>query len=386
MINLLYLRRKWHERNAQVLLPAVLLAPIFVLVVYLLFETAKVSVAKIRNQFALDNAAYSQVSSTSTYLNAVAMVNGPLPYRVMQSVLADRDSSHILQPKDSKPNLPPIDVFDVFYKGGGVPSIGPEYENEAGLNKPPTAESNDWGVRYYDKVGEHVGDDKFSRSGWNKENPQKLPEPLPITSKKLVEDYKFAFTDGADTKDSVVMMALQFYLETYIYVGAIYKSQDYAYKQLSKNELMFREGYYLNVSNCKRSECARQSAAQLRKFLDIQTKPMDIGKFVFHYGFSSRMGSYHGGDEMELNSETLIQERLFQFAYLEQSSRSKLKTLGRGVLLKQPFSLPRNIFNINLEQKYKPYVRNRVKLTCPRGSNNCVWPNPLPKYNVRLEP
>ena len=55
-----WLVNKVRERRAQILLPSVLLAPIFILVIYLLFETAKVSNTKIRHQFALDNAAYSQ--------------------------------------------------------------------------------------------------------------------------------------------------------------------------------------------------------------------------------------------------------------------------------------------------------------------------------------
>ena len=57
---------KLKEKRAQILLPAVMLVPIFILVIYLLFETAKVSMSKVRQQFALDNAAYSQMSATST--------------------------------------------------------------------------------------------------------------------------------------------------------------------------------------------------------------------------------------------------------------------------------------------------------------------------------
>lgn len=382
-MNIYYLNRKWRERKAQVLLPAVLLAPIFALVVYLLFETAKVSMAKIRNQFALDNAAYSQVSSVSTYLNSVAMVNGPLPYRVMQYMA---DDAHKIRPKDSKRSvLPDITVFDLFYKGGGVPAIGPNYDDNAGTNKPPAAESTNWGLKYFEKVGEHT-DPKFSRAVWEKENPKPLEEPLPLTSKKLAEDYLF-YADPNDMDNSPAMQALSFYLETYMRVGSIYRSQDYAYKELSKNEVVFREGYSFNVSSCKRSECWRQSAAQLRKYLGIQTKPMTIKDVMFYVSqYSVAHGWHNGALGVDFPVEANMKEPLFQFAYLDQASRSKLKTLGRGVLLKQSFSLPRNIFNINLEQKYKPFVRNRVKLTCPRGNNNCVWPNPLPKYNVRLEP
>ena len=37
---------KLKEKRAQILLPAVMLVPIFILVIYLLFETAKVSMSK----------------------------------------------------------------------------------------------------------------------------------------------------------------------------------------------------------------------------------------------------------------------------------------------------------------------------------------------------
>ena len=364
---------KWHEKRAQILLPAVLLAPIFILVVYLLFETAKVSMTKVRQQFALDNSAYSQMSSVSTYLNAIAMVNGPLPYRVLQSMEEVK-----VDPKSRGDDQ--ITVFDLFYKGGGFPVIGPEYEK--GLNPPPPAESTNWGLRYYD--GEEV-DENFPRSDWEKENPSPPPDdkPVPVMSKKMVDDYYFTADSDGQAVSSIVQ-----YIETYARVGSIYKSQDYVYKEVSKNAVMFREAYYLNVNDCKRSECARQSSAQIRPFLDIRTIPFELAQIEFYAAEASRrIGASAGAYEIPFKAVELLNgEKLFQFAFLDPTSRSKLKTLSRGILLKQPFKLPRNYFNINLEQKYKPYVRNRVVLACPRGSNNCVWPNPLPKYNVKLEP
>ena len=200
-------------------------------------------------------------------------------------------------------------------------------------------------------------------------------------SKKLVDDYLFPAREKG-------VPAIVQYLETYARVGSIYKSQEYVYQEVSRNAFMFREAYYLNVNDCKRSECARQSAAQLRQFLDLKTKPFELDAIKFYVSDSDASGNYHGGayDLPFKSTELLNGDKLFQFAYLEPASRNRLKGFARGVQLKQPFKLPRNHFNINLEQKYKPYVRNRVILSCPRAGNNCVWPNPLPKYNVTLEP
>ena len=362
--------RKLQDRKAQVLLPSGLLAPIFILVIYLLFETAKISITKVRHQFALDNAAYSQLSSASTYLNAVAMVNGPLPYRVM---LYYKDQK--VNPKETaaQSGRQPISIFELFYHGGGVPAIGPDYET--GINNPPKAELNDWGLRYDPSIQD------FPRTDWEKEEP-KAPDSnawVPVMSRALVNDYFFpALRFGT--------IVIQNYLETYVQVSSIYQSQSYVYKEVSKNAVMFREAYYLNTNDCKKSDCARQSASQLRRYITLSTKPFELDKVRFYASDSGLSGEHGGALNLDLPMSEIIKTKLFQFAYLDSSSRSKLRTLGRGVVLKQPFKLPRNHFNINLEQKYKPYVRNTVVLSCPRSNNNCVWPYPLPKYTVTLDP
>ena len=367
--------RKLKERKAQILLPSVLLAPIFILVIYLLFETAKVSMAKVRHQFALDNAAYSQMSSASTYLNAMAMLNGPLPYRVMLGY----NNGQALKKKQGSDTPDKLTIFDLFYKGGAFPSIGPDHEN--GINNPPKPEQDDWDVKYYD--GEYL-DDGATRAAWQKETPSQPGDDfLPVMSKKLTSDVYF-MVNGQDTEGQAAIVG---YLETYLRVGSIYKSQDYVFKEVSKNAVMFRKAYYLNVNDCKRDDCARQSASQIRQFLNLKTKPFELNKIRFYMSEASARGDYNTGTkDLDFEAEKTLKEKLFQFAYLDGGSRSKLKSLAHGILLKQTFKLPRNHFNINLEQKYKPYVRNRVVLSCPRNGNNCVWPNPVPKYSITLEP
>jgi hypothetical protein len=380
-----YFRQKLRERRAQISLPAVLLAPIFILVIYLLFETAKVSMTKVRHQFALDNAAYSQMSATTTYLNAVAMTNGPMPFRVMRYYGEQK-----IPRKNSGSGEAEITIFNLFYRSGAVPSLLGDTDGSQPNLRPPQA-STDWGVHYGVSPDQEGDTDKngntvvISRKDWEKENPS-LPsdqETVRLISKQLVENYHFP-------ANKVGVPVLTQYLTTYVYDGSIYKSQDYVYKELTKNLTMFREAYYLNVSNCKRSECGRESAAKLRPYLTVSTKPYEIDKFEVHFSDGGPKASdTHGGaysTQLSAPDDLLQGQKLFQFAYLDPSSRSKLRSLQRGVLLKQTFKLPLNHFNINLEQKYKPYVRTKVSLTCPRGNNNCVWPNPLPKYSITLDP
>ena len=109
--------RKLCEKKAQVLLPSVLLVPLFILVVYLLFDLTNLSMTKVQHQYALDNAAYSQMTTVSAYLNAVAMTNGPALYRVMVTY----DEKNIqrldqLDPPCGDDVCPPkVSVFDIFY-------------------------------------------------------------------------------------------------------------------------------------------------------------------------------------------------------------------------------------------------------------------------------
>ena len=376
MFNWQRIKHKLQEKKAQILLPSVLLAPIFILVIYLLFETAKVSMAKVREQFALDNAAYTQVSAASTYLNALGMVNGPLPYRVMLYYKDQKVNATDEAKRQGRPAQ--VSVFELFYHGGGIPAIGPDYAT--GINPPPKAESTDWGLRY-DPAITTKDENHYPRTDWEKESPTEPSsgERVPVMSRDLVDNY---YLPAVDFAQNVIL----YYLQMFLYVGSTYDSKTYVYEQNSKNAVMFRSVYYLNVSNCKRSDCARQSAAKLRNYLPLNSQPFYLNKVRFFVSDSSRSGAHYGAYNLDFNMEEVVNGKMFQFAYLDPGSRTRLRQFGRGIVLKQNYTLPKNHFNINLEQKYKPYVRTTVKLQCPRANNNCVWPNPLPKYNVTLAP
>ena len=380
------IRHKLQERRAQILLPAVLLAPIFILVIYLLFETAKVSMYKVRHQFALDASAYAQMSSASTYLNAVAYVNGGLAHRNMYDY-----AEYTLDPAPSNTSGEKITIFDLFYKGGAFPAIGPDYET--GLSPRPAPEATSWGLKYYtgdevDGIGNSV-EPSGDRTDWMKEDPKEPGDKdiIPIMSKQLTDMVFFSLVN----KESPTVGALSNYIATYGYLGDIYDSQDYAYKDSVKNARFFREAYFLNSPDgCKRDECARQSAAQIAPFLNWATKPFRIANIRIYAtegvegvpGEQFHARSYHH----DFSMEELMNKKMFQFAYLPPETRNKLRMLSRGVLLKQSITLPQNRFNIHLEQKYKPYVRNRMVLSCPHNGNNCIWPDPIPKYSITLEP
>ena len=151
---------------------------------------------------------------------------------------------------------------------------------------------------------------------------------------------------------------------------------------------MFRDSYFLNTRECKRRECGKQVAETLDRY-ELESKPIEIDKVGFYVTAdfaNSTVTSESVLLKLKLDDPKVINSKLFQFAYLTPRSRSLLRQLDRGVVLKQKFGLPANRFNIDLAQRYQPYVRNTVSISCPRSSNNCVWPNPLPKYSVKVSP
>ncbi len=366
------IKQTLRSRRAQILLPAVMLAPIFILLVYLLFETSKLSMTKVRQQFALDNGAYSQMSSASGYLNALAQVNGPLPYRVMKTMTAEIPAKKY-QEKEGQP----ITVFDVFYQAGAFPAAGPNYEQGpagAVANPTPSAEATSWQFKYA----------PGTRDSWEKEDPKDESNAASdgnyvMTKKDLTDNYFFNST-------TIGVTSLFEYLQIFVRTGSIYASQDYVYKDVTKNSRMFRESYYLNSRDCRRTECGKQAGATLDKYV-LESKPFEINNARFWLTQDIRGSTEHSGShKLDLDMEEIINAKLFQFAYLPSSSRTKLRKLAKGVVLKQKFTVPANRFNINLTQRYQPYVRNTVAITCPRANNNCVWPDPISKYSVRLRP
>src|SRR3984957_11337744 len=76
--------RLMRSRGGQIVIPALLLFPTLFLFVYLIDETAKLSREKIRHQFAMDAAAFVEMTNYSDFLNRSAYVNGAFPMRIFE--------------------------------------------------------------------------------------------------------------------------------------------------------------------------------------------------------------------------------------------------------------------------------------------------------------
>lgn len=377
---------KLRERRAQVLLPSVLLVPLFILVVYLLFDLTNLSMSKVQHQFALDNAAYTQVTSVSSYLNAMAMINGPALYRVMISY---RDDKVGVDDSGKSSHAPEVSVFDLFYRAGLFTSMGPDHEK--GINTAsPKPESTNWDFAYFpprgdEKLDRYPMDNQQSEwrvydghRDWVTPHPKKPQEAVPIMDWDSIYYYKW--------NQSKLINYMGEVLKWLFFQGNIYESQNYMYHQTTKNAYMFREGYAVNTGDCKPSECAKESARVLAQQLKINTVPFELSDIILY--FTDFKDGYHSHWYVyPTQASSLVSgKNLFLFNHFDGASMGRLRNFERGVTLKQAFKTPSNHFRKNLDKKYKPFTRVTVVMSCPRKGNNCVWPNPLPKYNVVLRP
>jgi len=347
-----------HNKKAQIVLPAILLIPTILLVIYLLFETTKISREKIRHQFALDTSAFVELTSESNYLNATAYVNGAFPFRLFRENLEYKNKSIVVDTDNGGSGSGAVSIFDAFYQAGAFPAMDNYYSS-------PKDTDVEWQLHYAPDA----------RADWNTETPKVDQDKYyPLTSESIAQNYKL----------DLDLDSVKLYLLIYYFLSNIYEDQKKVYERLSQEGEMFRKGYYLNTGDCKISECGKEGAKEFKEYT-ARTTPIYIQKISIYYKDQGDGGTKHV--DLDMVKDQLFDGKLFQFAYVDRGFRDKLRKLYTGIEITQPFKAPSNYFNVNLN-KYNPHNHVRVALQCSKGSgtNNCVWPNPTPKYQVRLYP
>jgi len=359
-------RRAAYSKRGQFLLPSVLLVPIVLLVIYLIYETAKLSREKIRQQFALDAAAFVELQPAATYLNASAYVNAAFPYRVFRDNMTTKLT--FTNPKGNA-KQEELSVYDFFYRSGAFP--GPADPKAPGSWNPKDTDLT-WKLQYA----------KDTRKGWEVENPKSVgDDPITLGSPEVAEAYQ--------VDDTLFFDGLWFYITVYNLFGDIFTKQGDIYDKISAGGMFFKKSYYLNTGTCNESECGREGAAAFSN-LKIKLSPFYIknAKLWWSEFFYAGGKQYQQGNKsttMTVKKMGIPSGQLFQFSFLDSSSRSTLRRLKGGIDVTQPFRAPDNWFNVDL-QSYNPHVHATVFLECPADSNNCVWPQATSKYQVILEP
>ncbi|MDO8806648.1 MAG: hypothetical protein Q7R35_19720 [Elusimicrobiota bacterium] len=380
----------WRGRKGQILLPSLLIIPSLLLFVYLLFETTKLSREKIRQQFAVDSAAFIQMGDYTNLLNRTAYVNGAFPYRIFKEMYDCPPEGKMQYTKDNGSICP----YKMLYEAGAFPKDKNDVEGVQ-----PTQSTFDGSKRW------EIAFDPAVR-------PEFLVNPGSKQDRPVLE----LVTEDQGVKINVEWgMAIgyyKFYSQVYSLLGTVEESQYTVFERLTDSFNFFRKSYYLNANtpDCVSNPggCGNDgifspggfSANKLRKgngFLMHYTQAIGFHAKVFTGG---TLPPYYLGDtnpDMPMAGMSPGGEGLFQLATV---SKSKLKAFGDGLHVYQGWDAPSNYFSVDFSNIAKcretgrPCVHAMVTSQCPgfrnaNGAvedNNCVWPDPTPKYQTRLYP
>ncbi|MCK5583415.1 MAG: hypothetical protein KAI33_06475, partial [Elusimicrobiales bacterium] len=222
-----------------------------------------------------------------------------------------------------------------------------------------------------------------SRSGMN-QNPPEVSDTLTLVTEKQGIDM-WIFWDP-------VVGIYKFYAQFYTLLGQIEKSQITVFERLTENFNFFRKSYYLNTGECRNNPefCAEDGVAEFKA-----NAIREGNNFHMHYiekiRFWARVPKT-GIPPYDLSkTNPSIEIKLFQLASIDNDA---LSAAGRGYEVFQGWDAPSNYFGIDFNalvpcrETGRPCVHAMVASQCPALSsgNNCVWPNPTPKYQTRLYP
>lgn len=369
------------RRGGQILIPSLLIVPSLLLFVYLLFETTKISREKIRQQFAVDSASFIQMGDYTNLLNRTAYVNGAFPYRIFKEAY-ECPPENPLQKSDDSGQICP---YDMLYAAGAFPKSKSDVK---GAQPDPLDGKKKWEIEF----------DNAAR-------PEFTGNP---TSKQDTPVFSLI------TQDQGVKIMLEwgtaigyykFYSQVYSLLGTVEESQWTVFDRLTENFNFFRKSYYLNantpdcVSNpqaCGNDGVFSNGGFKSNRLVKNHNFYMHYIQKIMFYAKVFTGGSlppyYLGKTNPPMDMTTMSPDGLFQLATITDD---KLKKFGDGLDVYQGWDAPKNYFNVDFnvigkcKETGRPCVHALVSSQCPQltsAGNNCVWPNPTPKYQTRLYP
>jgi len=373
------------RRGGQILIPSLLVIPSLLLFVYLLFETTKISREKIRQQFATDSAAFIQMGDYTNLLNRTAYVNGAFPYRIFKEAFdcpgPDGTNKKLKKSDDSGE----VCAYKMLYEAGGFPKHKDDHEGE----DPISLDGNPkWEIDF----------DSSRTDFYNKNPGSQINVPLftMITRQQGINIMVWFKEQGIGY--------YKFYSQVYSLLGSVEESQYIVFERLTTGFNFFRKSYYLNantqecVSNPQ--ACGEDGISRAGGTSFNATKLTRDVNFYMHYvleldfwgkvpaSFPVLYDIGHANPALKMTN--MDPKGLFQLATAKDSI---LTQLGKGIDVYQGWDAPSNFFKVDFNtiakcnETGRPCVHSMVTTQCPAmPGNNCVWPNPTPKYQTRLYP
>jgi len=369
-------------RAGQILLPSLLVIPSLMLFVYLLYETTKISRAKIQQQFAVDSAAFIQMTDYVNLFNRTAYVNGAFPYRIFKEAYECPPEEPMQMASGTGEKCP----YDMLFEAGAIPKSKSDVKGA----QPDTLDgSGKWEIAF----------DETARPEF-KDNPTGKTDTPVFHLITQDQGVKIMLEWGS------AIGYYKFYSQVYSLLGTVETSQYTVFERLTDGFSFFKKSYFLNSGTCESEQaqsCGNDGIYSPNGFGASSNKIRDGSNFHMHYiqkiifyakvfTGSSLPPYYLGKSNPPMDMTTMDPKGLFQLATVETAP---LIRFGEGLDVYQGWDAPANYFNINFNllakcnETGRPCVHAKIAAQCPQlktGDNNCVWPNPTPKYQTRLYP
>ncbi len=395
--------RPLRSRRGQIVIPAMLIFPTLFLFVYLIYETAKLSREKIRHQFAMDAAAFVELTNYSDFLNRSAYVNGAFPMRIFEEGYYDfmADCEGKVQNCNQKT------YASILFQNGAFPHLGGSYAN--GHN--PEGQSafqglGKWSIQYDN-----------NRASRKNENPPDLTSWMPPGSADIAKHYELFTMDDADNYWHPYDLATEIYklyVQIYSLLGSVEDAQYQVLTRLTTGgsvpHSFLQKSYWLNTGD------PAGDASVLAKSFDLA-----LGNFpgAVHPNCLGKMdywGNQHlnnGGIQPyvpEMTTPDIVLSQvtagagcnssdgnvnvdgnggLFQ---IESLDSSMVNTLKSGLSISMDWSIPKkNFFNVDfaamMAQQYpNQELHTTISVIGDPSTTPAVGPDPTPKFQVRQFP
>ncbi|MBI4057381.1 MAG: hypothetical protein HY399_07555 [Elusimicrobia bacterium] len=366
------------SRRGQILIPAFFLLPCFVIFIYLIFETAKISREKIRHQFALDAASFIEMTNYSDFLNRTAYVNGAFPHRIFKETLGGANPIKIPRTNNTTDAI----LYDELYANAAFPKTK-QADGVGELDRQKR-----WDIRYDD--GNSPRGEGFNRLKY--EDGEDLSSrnlgTFDFITQQNAQDFWISYQDAVEF--------YKLYAQIYSLLGSVEDAQWSVFKRLTREANFFRKSYWLNSGDCSGvNNCGWEGAstftrdplqANLHKIKKIQLwgrtytpqNPFNPAPIVCNCDANN-----NAIDLTENNTDGL-----FQLATVPKRQLDRLGMKRGSYDVRQSWDPPgENYFNVDLKA-FKPYVHATVS-----SDGGVVWneekngePSPTPKFQTRLYP
>jgi hypothetical protein len=380
------------SRAGQIVIPALLLFPTLFLFVYLIYETAKLSREKIRHQFAMDAAAFVEMTNYSDFLNRTAYVNGAFPMRIFEEgywgFQADCEGR-------GNGTCSPMSYASLLYQNGAFPHVDGAYVNGH------TPESSITGGKWKIEYGGPAGVGKNS-------NP---PDLSFVKGDDESTTYELFTLDNADHYWHTWQVATdmyKLYVQIYSLLGSVEDAQYQVLTRLTTGSTphsFLQKSYWLNTGDPVGSASALASsfdAAMGGDFLHA-VHPACLTKMDY-WGNQHLNGGIqpyvpqHVAPPLKYVDLTAsggagcasVGGGLFEIEYLDNGMNT---TLQNGLTIEMDWAIPaQNFFNVDFvgmmaQQFPGRELRTTVSVNGDPGTTSpSVWPDPTPKFQVRQAP